>query len=195
MEAGQRRSHDEKNLCFAHRRDNCAWIACDRTRRQRAWAVLRLIWLLIWWPVIRLLRSPVVRWESHVCSGSTRAAEIQQSRPPRLPGRVTRLGLHFHGAGQLSLPSVFCCPLTRETKPAAEYHHAKLEERSGSCSNPRRNFDFTSVRPKCRLDPTVNPARLSARCGTPASGRDNGASAIKRPALGVQRGDLPPEGC
>lgn len=92
MEAGQRRSHDEKNLCFAHWRGNCAWMACNRTRRQRAWAVFRPIRLLLWGPVIRLLLwRPVVRSEPDVCPGSTRAAEIQQSRPPRFPGRVTRL--------------------------------------------------------------------------------------------------------
>jgi hypothetical protein len=38
--------------------------------------------------------------------------------------------------------------VARETKPAAEYHHAKLEEHSGSRSNPHRNFDLTPVRPK-----------------------------------------------
>ena len=81
--------------------------------------------------------------------------------------------LHFHDAGQPELPSVFVRPLARETtKPAAEYHHAKLEKHS-SWSNLRRNFDFTPVRP--RPDPAVNPARLSAGCRTAAAlGRDRG---------------------
>jgi len=65
--------------------------------------------------------------------------------------------------------------LRETTKPAAEYHHAKLEKHS-SWSNLRRNFDFTPVRP--RPDPAVNPARLSAGCRTAAAlGRDNGTSA------------------
>jgi hypothetical protein len=85
---GNEGANDEKNVCPAHGCGKRDCMARNRTRRQRAWAVL--------WSIPLLLRGPV--YEPHVCSGPTRTAKIQQSGAPRFSAWIARLGICFAAA-------------------------------------------------------------------------------------------------